>query len=342
MPTVAVLIASPLEPEHVERIAAVGPRVAVLYRPDLLPVPRYPADHTGVPRDLGPGQLKAWRELLARAEVSFDFDWWAPGDMPRNAPRLRWVQATSAGIGQFLQRTGLVGSDLVFTTAAGVHAIPLAEFALAGVLEFVKGLPGLRRWQAKRHWERYTTRQLAGSRVTVLGLGGVGREVARVFAAMGCEVIGIGRPGRSYDVPGLARVVPFTDLDVALEGTAALILACPLTDATHGCIGERQLRLLPRGAVLVNIARGPVVHEPELVEALRDGHLGGAALDVFATEPLPSDSPLWNLDNVIMSPHSASTVESENATITDLFCDNLRRWLDGRPLRNQFSREHGY
>jgi phosphoglycerate dehydrogenase-like enzyme len=342
MPTVAVLVASPLEPRHVERIAAVDPRVEVMYRPDLLPVPRYAADHVGVPRDLTPEQLEEWRALLARAEVSFDFDWWAPGDMRRNAPRLRWVQATSAGIGQFVQRTGLVETDLVFTTAAGVHAVPLAEFALAGVLEFVKGLADLRRWQAKRHWERYTTRRLAGSRVVVLGLGGVGREVARVFAALGCEVVGVGRPGRGYDVPGLERVVPFTELDSALAGTTALILACPLTDVTRRCIGERQLRLLPPGAVLVNIARGPVVDEPALVDALRDGHLGGAALDVFATEPLPAESPLWGLDNVIVSPHSASTVETENATITDLFRDNLRRWLDGRPLRNEFSRENGY
>ena len=123
---------------------------------------------------------------------------------------------------------------------------------------------------------------------------------------------------------------------------AALILCCPLTPETRGMIDERRLRLLPRGAIVVNISRGPVIDETALTAALRDGHLGGAGLDVFATEPLPTDSPLWDMDNVIVSPHSASTVEQENAVLTDLFCENLRRWIDGEPLRNVFHASRGY
>ncbi|MGC5360849.1 D-2-hydroxyacid dehydrogenase [Streptomyces sp. DT24] len=262
--------------------------------------------------------------------------------MPVNCPRLTWIQATSAGIGQYVERTGLAESDITFTTAAGAHGVPLAEFALAGVLHFVKGLPRLRDWQRAHHWESHTTRQLAGSRVMVVGLGGIGREVARLFSLMGVEVWGVGRPGRSYTVPGVSRVHSFLDFEAALPDVDALILACPLTGWTRGLIDETRLRMLRPNAVLVNIARGPVVDEEALVEALREGRLGGACLDVFAAEPLPAGSPLWDMDNVIVSPHSASTVTTENAYITDIFTDNLRRRLEGRPLRNLYSRENGY
>ncbi|PZG47002.1 D-2-hydroxyacid dehydrogenase [Spongiactinospora gelatinilytica] len=337
-----VLIASPLEAEHVKTIAATDPRVEVLHEPDLLPTPRYTADHVGVRPGLAEPELRRWRDLLAQADISFDFDWWEPARMPANCPELRWVQATSAGIGQFVDRHGLAGSDLVFTTAAGTHAGPLAEFALMGVLHFVKGVPDLRRWQARRHWERYTTRSLAGSRVVVVGLGGIGRRVAEVFAALSARVVGVGRPGREYDVPGLAEARSFTEIREALTGADALVLACPLTDETRGLIGLAELAALAPGAVVVNIARGPVIDEPALVDALSSGRLGGACLDVFAEEPLPARSPLWAMDNVIVSPHSASTVDAENALLTELFTDNLRRWLAGRPLRNVFDREKGY
>jgi glyoxylate/hydroxypyruvate reductase A len=337
-----VLIASPLEPRHVARIAAADPRVSVLYEPGLLPVPRYPADHTGVPRQLSAAGIGAWAALRRQADVSFDFDWQAPGDMAANCPQLRWVQATSAGIGGFLDRTGLAGTPLVFTTAAGVHGVPLAEFALLGLLYFAKGLPALAEAKAARHWQRYAGSQVAGSKVLLIGLGGAGRAVARLLAAAGVTVYGAGRPGRRYDVPGVTSQVPSDQIRQVLPDVDALVLACPLTEQTRGLIGAAELALLRPGSVLVNISRGPVVDEEALVGALQAGHLGGACLDVFATEPLPAGSPLWDLPNVIVSPHSAATVAAENGLITDLFIDNLRRWLAGRPLRNSYDRAAGY
>src|SRR6516164_9958381 len=169
-----VLIASPLEPEHVARIEAADPRVSVLYEPGLLPVPRYPVDHTGIARQLSPAELDRWAGLRRQADVSFDFDWQAPADMAANCPRLRWVQGTSAGIGGFLDRTGLARTSLVFTTASGVHGTPLAEFALLGLLYFAKGMPQLARWQEQRHWQPHAAGQVAGSRVLLVGLGGAG------------------------------------------------------------------------------------------------------------------------------------------------------------------------
>jgi phosphoglycerate dehydrogenase-like enzyme len=251
------------------------------------------------------------------------------------------VQASSSGIGQFMERTRLGDSGITFTTAAGVHAIPLAEFALTGVLYFVKELPELTRRQSVHSWERYTTRQLAGRRVTVVGLGQVGRKTCEVFSALGAKVTGV---ARGADAPAIAggTVVAVDALDDVLPHSDAIVLCCPLTPQTRGLLSARRLRLLPPGAVVVNIARGPVIDETAMIQALADGRLGGAFLDVAAVEPLPADSPLWDMPNVVISPHSASTVDTENATITSLFCDNLRRWLDGGPLRNVYSQEKGY
>ena len=339
---VNVLVASPLEPEHAARIEAADPRVSVLYEPDLLPVPRYPCDHTGVPRPLSGAGLDRWAALRQRADVSFDFDWQAPADMAANCPRLRWVQGTSAGIGGFLERTGLASTPMVFTTAAGVHATPLAEFALLGLLYFAKDLPALARWQYQRHWHRHAVGQLAGRRVLLVGLGGVGGAVARLLAAAGVEVTGAARTPRHRDVPGVTSFVTPDHIGQVLPAVDAVILACPLTEQTRHLIAARELALMRPGAVLVNISRGQVVDEEALITALSSGHLGGACLDVFQTEPLPASSPLWQLDNVIISPHSASTVAAENHLLAELFSDNLQRWLAGRPLRNVYDRVAGY
>jgi glyoxylate/hydroxypyruvate reductase len=339
---VRVLVASPLEPEHAARIEATDPRVSVLYEPDLLPVPRYPADHTGVPRALSAAELDRWSSLREQADVSFDFDWQAPAEIERNCPRLRWVQGTSAGIGGFLERTGLVRTSLVFTTASGVHGTPLAEFTLLGLLHFAKGMPELASWKEQRLWQRHAGRQVAGSRALLVGLGGVGKAVAGLLSAAGVEVTGAGRTEHERDVPGVASFIPVEQIGRVLPDVDALVLACPLTDQTRHLIGERELALMRPGAVVVNISRGQVIDEDALVAALSDGHLGGACLDVFATEPLPAASPLWGMANVIISPHSAATVAAENGLLTDLFTDNLQRWLAGLPLRNVFDRATGY
>jgi glyoxylate/hydroxypyruvate reductase len=339
---VKVLIATPLEAEFAARIAAADPRLDVIYEPGLLPEPRYAADHGGTPRDLPEADLARWAGLRASAEISFDFDWQAPAEIHRNCPRLRWVQGTSAGLGGFLQRTGLDQTNLIFTTAAGVHGLPLAEFSLLGLLYFTKDVPGLRRSQARRQWLPRETAMLAGIRVVLVGLGGIGRQVAATLSAAGAEVIGVGREGRRYDVPGVTSYATAASLDEVLPTAGALVLACPLTEQTKGMIGAGRLALLPPGAIVVNVARGAVLDEAALTAELASGRLGGACLDVFEKEPLPEDSPLWAMENVLISPHTASSVAAENSLITDLFIDNLQRWLDGAPLRNTYDRAAGY
>jgi phosphoglycerate dehydrogenase-like enzyme len=170
----------------------------------------------------------------------------------------------------------------------------------------------------------------------------VGRAVARLLDAAGVEVTGAGRTERGRDVPGVTSYVAVERIGEVLPGIDALVLACPLTDQTRHLITDHELRLMPPGAVVVNISRGPVIDEDALISALSRQHLGGACLDVFATEPLAADSPLWAMENVIISPHSASTVAAENGLITDLFTDNLQRFLAGKPLRNVYDRDAGY
>jgi phosphoglycerate dehydrogenase-like enzyme len=175
-----IVIASPLEEEHVARIRAFDPgRFEVVHEPELLAKPRYIADHNGIPRDLTREQQARWSDILKRADILFDFVKPEPENLPRSAPKARWVQATSAGIGEFLRRTRLDESDIIFTTASGVHSRPLAEFTMLGLLYFFRDVPYLNARKQEHHWERYTVRGLEGARMLLVGLGSLGRAVAR-------------------------------------------------------------------------------------------------------------------------------------------------------------------
>jgi phosphoglycerate dehydrogenase-like enzyme len=327
-----VLICSYLEPEHVERIRRVDDRFTVMYEPSLLGTPRYAADHTA-PHVRTPEDEARWRGLLAQADILFDFDATHRQDLPDLTPNVRWIQATSAGIGQTVKRLGYDTRmpSTIFTTASGVHPRPLAEFVVMAMLIHYKGALRLIQRQARKHWERYAGTDLEGRTLAIVGLGRVGAEIARLCRALGMTVIGTDlRPAPD----SVDRYYLPSQLPAMLREPDVLVVIVPHTPQTEKMIGARELALLPRGAYFINIARGAVVDEPALIEALRSGHLSGAALDVFAEEPLPPTSPLWEMPNVLISPHSASTSDRENARITDLFCDNLRRFLKGETLRN--------
>ena len=327
-----ILIATYLEPEYVERIRQVDSRLNVMYEPALLAAPCYAADHYGVP-NRSPEQETRWRQLLAQADILFDFDPSHRQDLPELAPRVRWVQSTSAGIGQFIRRMNYDKRmpNTVFTTASGVHAKPLAEFCLMAMLMFNKGLPRMMRDQERKHWERYAGTDLEGRTLAIIGLGKIGNQVACYASAFGMRVLGTDAERVTCPV---AQVFPLGELDSMLKQAEYLVICVPHTPQTEKMIGAREFARLPKGAMFINIGRGQVVDEPALIESLRSGHLRCAALDVFAEEPLPPNSPLWEMPNVLVSPHSASTSDRENSRLTDLFCDNLRRYLAGEPLRN--------
>lgn len=334
-----ILIASYLEPEHVERIRAVDPRLNVVYEPDLLRAPRYAADHVGSPDDeRTPDQENRWRGLLAEADILFDFDRPNGRDLPALAPRLRWIQTTSAGIGKYVDEMEYATRmpRVVFTTASGVHAKPLAEFCLMVMLMFHKGLLRILTDQDRRHWERYAGTDLDGRTVVIVGVGNIGREVARVCKAMGMTVIGVDRYRKPDDLVllSLDEYRESSELKTALRKAEHLVLIVPHTPDTEHMIGAAELALLPHGAIVINIGRGALIDEPALVDALHSGQVGAAGLDVFETEPLPKQSPLWGMPNVLVSPHSGSTSDRENGRIVDLFCENLIRYLRDEPMLN--------
>jgi phosphoglycerate dehydrogenase-like enzyme len=341
-----VLIASYLEPEHVERIRQVDTRLHVIYEPDLLRPPRYSADHKGQPIERTAEQESRWRRHLETADILFDFDVTHHEDLPSLAPNLQWVQATSSGIGQFVKNCGYDKSlpKTLFTTARGVHAQPLAEFCLLSMLMWSKKLLHVQNEQKLKHWERFALTDLAGRTLGVVGVGAVGREVARAARAMRMHVIGVDQQVEGVEPTSLHvdELHPPAGLHQVLKRLEFLVLVTPHTPETEKMIGKKELALLPKGAVLINIGRGAVVDQKALIEALTSGHLGGAFLDVFEEEPLPPTSPLWEMPNVLVSPHSASTSDRENGRITDLFCENLRRFLAGEELLNRLDTEKLY
>ena len=338
-----VLIASYLEPHLVQRIRDVDPRLDVTYRPDLLGRPRYPCDHTATMQRTAV-QDQEWAALMAEVEILFDVYRPQSDDLPRRAPRLCWIQFSSSGVGKFVERMGLGPTSIIVTNVAGVHATPLAEFVLFAMLYFAKRMPRVLADQRRHHWEQFAVTNLRGATLGLVGLGGVGREVARLARAVGMRVVAIRRsPGEGGNqVPDVEAVYSTDRLRELLAESDYVTLILPHTPETAGLIGKAELAAMKPGAVLINIARGTIVDEPALIEALRSGHLGGAALDVFAIEPLPTESPLWDMPNVLTTPHTISTAVDENELVIDLFCDNLRRFLAGKPLRNVYDRDRGY
>ncbi len=341
-----ILIASYLEPELVEQIAAAAPDVEVCYRPQLIAPPRFAADHIGAPFQRTANQEAEWQALLQQAEILFDFDRTHMRDLPDLAPNLKWIQTTSSGVGQTVREFNYAERlpELVITTARGVHAQPLAEFCLMMMLAFHKKWNLMLEQQQHKEWARFAGTDLCGRTATIVGLGKIGTEVARVCRALRMRVIGIKR-----DVAGLAAEALHVDqlltadkLDTVLAETDVLIVAAPHTPSTEKMIGRQQLQQLKRGAILINIGRGPIVDESALIDALQFGHLLGAGLDVFEEEPLPESSPLWTMPNVYVSPHSGSTSDRENSRITELFCRNLECYLRGEPMENQLDMQRLY
>lgn len=242
----------------------------------------------------------------------------------------------AAGGGAQVKGAGLSPDELrqvTFTTSAGVHGAPLAEFAVFGVLAGAKDLPTLQRLQANKEWPgRWCMKQVNELTVIVVGLGIIGREAAIRLSALGARVIGVHR--NTDDLTGVASVVGLDRLAEVVADADALVVALPGTDATHQLISDDVLRAVKPGITVVNVGRGTTIDEDALVAALTDGRVGFAALDVFYTEPLPTDSPLWALPNVLVSPHTAALNDAEDRLIADVFVENARRLLDGEPLIN--------
>lgn len=343
-----VVVATPLSAELGELIRQREPRVDLVFEPSLLPPQLHAGDHNGDPSfRRTPEQQERFEQLVDSAHALYGIPDEKPAALARTVavnPGLRWVHTTPAGGGAQVRAACLPPDALdriLFTQSGGVHAQPLAEFALLGLLSGTKRVPRLRAAQERREWAGRETVPLLGEQtVVVVGLGGIGRATAAMLAALGTRVIGIHR--RQVDAPGVERILPIERLADAVAEADGVVLALPSTEATAGMLGRQVLASVRPGITVVNVGRGSTVDEPALIEALEDGRVGFAALDVFAQEPLPAVSPLWGMPNVLVSPHSAALHPNEDRLIAELFARNATNLLDGRPLENRVNRLEFY
>lgn len=278
---------------------------------------------------------------------------------PDAVPNLRWLQLHYAGVDHIIDHP-LVASGIMITTLSGAAAPQLAEFCIMGMLMMSRRLvrmlndPPEVRWDDER-FKRYRGRELRGATVGIVGYGSIGREVARLCRAFGASVLAVKRDLKhledtGYTIEGLGdpeaeipdRLYPPEAIGSMSSLCDYLVVTSPLTSETRGMVGENVLERMKATSVLVDISRGGLVDHGALVEALQDGKLAGAVLDVYPVEPLPKTSPLWNMENVILSPHVAGGSSQYYERATDLFAENLHRYLSDRPLLNLFDPDTGY
>lgn len=263
-----------------------------------------------------------------------------PWDEVVKQGRLKWIQSSAAGMDHCLTPS-VIESDIPVTSASGVLANQVADHTLALLLGLLRSLPVFFRAQQKKEFIRRPTRDLHGAKIGIVGLGGNGRRLVEVLRPFGCEIHATDY--FPHDKPeGVVELLPADRLDELLPRVDVLILAAPLNSQTRGMIDGRRLGLLPEGALLVNMARGPLIVEQDLVASLRSGHLAGAGLDVTETEPLPSESGLWELPGVIITPHVGGQAAGRIDEMTDFFCDNLRRFIRGESLWNLVEKPLGF
>ena len=254
----------------------------------------------------------------------------------RRSQQLSWVHTHSAGADRPIYAE-LMARGVAVSTSSGANADVVAQTAVAGLLALSRRFPQLMAAQARREWAPLMAGplppDLAGQTVVLLGWGPIAQRIQPVLALLGLHVVVVRRTAEPAG-PGV-ETVAFTDMQHVLPRAQWLLLACPLTPQTHGLIDAAALALLPRGAHVINVARGEVTVESALVAALQNGHLGGAFLDVFEHEPLPAESALWGLPGVMVTPHSAGPSAGNAARTAAIFLNNLQRWVQGQPLRNR-------
>ncbi|MFS0895146.1 D-2-hydroxyacid dehydrogenase [Microbacterium sp. 179-I 3D3 NHS] len=296
-------------------------------------------------------------ELLAEVDLLHTSEWLpAASDMPK----LRLVQLDTSGV-DHVRGSSLWESGVPIATLGGIAPVPMAEYALMSILELAHRMPLIERHRADRTWptnaERLaslTPRQLSGATVGIIGYGRIGREISRLASAFGMHVLGVSRSGarvataekfdtgRQAIADDPADLFPIDRLDDVLRRSEYLVVVVPLTELTRGLIGPAQLDLLPPGACVVNIARGGIVDEAALLERLRDGRVGGVALDVFDEEPLSPDAVWWREPGALITPHVAGLAPQYHAQTLDLVVENLTRLAENRPLVNEVDRAAGY
>jgi phosphoglycerate dehydrogenase-like enzyme len=291
-------------------------------------------------RAQAPSLTQDQRAAFADVDVALAID--LPFDVASLAPRLRWVQAVGVGTGQ-LQSAGLSIAGIRLTSAAGTSGVAIAEFVLARLLEEAKRLREIDAAQERHQWEPLFGSQLAGRTLGLIGLGAINAAVAERAKAFGMRVLATRRsaePGAT--APNVDEVFPTARLHELLGASDTVVAAVPETPETTGLMDRAAFAAMPRRSFFCNVGRGSLVDEAALTDALKNGHLRGAALDVASVEPLPASNPLWDAPNLYLSPHCSAAPQALFLSLHHLFRDNLDRYLAGKPLRNEVDLARGY
>lgn len=267
-----------------------------------------------------------------------------PHDLIPKAPALRWVQQQGAGADWLTRHPEVRAHEFTLTNASGVHAVPISEHMLGFLLALGRGFPACARDQRRRVWQENRAQELFeldGKRVLILGVGAIGARFAVLCRACGMETVGM-RRDPSVPAEGVDRMVGPDDLLAELPHADVVASTLPYTEETHHLLDADAFDAMKRGVIVVNIGRGGTIDEAALVAALERGTVRAAGLDVFETEPLPEHSPLWDMDNVLITPHYAGLTPRYNERLFDIFVDNLQRYLRGEELRNVVDKGLGY
>ncbi len=329
MESVNVLITAPVGEEARRKIICISPRIKL-------------TDGFALIREEIRGDSAAQEKfsaLLADTEVIY-------GRIPRNfdtrAPLLKWIQLMSAGVNMFID-AGVAESPVTITTIRGIQSTPVSEFVLSLMLMFVKQAPACFQMKQDNVWRSLSPGELRGKTVGIIGLGSIGREVARLAKAFGMTVIATRRSaGPGERARHVDKLLPSALMKQLMAESDFVVIAIPLTKETTKLIGEAELRAMKPTSYLINIARGNVIDEEALIRTLEEKRIAGAGLDVFSAEPLPPASRLWELPNVILSPHIAGMFEDRSEQAIGMFLENLTRYLAGKRLLNVVDNKKGY
>jgi phosphoglycerate dehydrogenase-like enzyme len=281
-------------------------------------------------------------ESLRGADALFVYDFLSsavPGAW-HAADRLRWLHIASAGVDPVLF-PGLIESDVVLTNSRGVFDDSIAEYVLGVVLAFAKDLARSYALQSETCWKHRETERISGREVLIVGTGPIGRAIARLLRGAGMRVSGAGRTAREDD-PDFGTVRAAAELGEHLPSADYVVAVAPLTEQTKGLFDASAFAAMKPSARFINVGRGELAVTGDLIEALRAGRIAGAALDVFETEPLPADNPLWKMENVLVSPHMSGDFLGWRDTLVEVFTANFHRWRAGQPLRNVVDKKLGY
>jgi phosphoglycerate dehydrogenase-like enzyme len=336
---VNVLVARWLEEGYRSQIAAVDPRIRVFYAAEQVAaeIKRSRALIDQAPDEEAHVGLDS---LLREAEVIYGLRF--PENILERAPHLKWVQTSSAGV-DTLVGTKLWQSDVILTTTSGIHIIPMREHVFGLMLMFVKHAPVYFANKQTKVWKQHMPDLLCGKTLGVVGLGRIGEGIARMAKAFEMKVVATRRHVTEQEISAAVDTLyPADKLPEVLGESDFVVVTVALTEKTRKLIGESELQAMKSTAYIINIARGSVIDEAALTKALKEKWIAGAGLDVFEKEPLPQDSELWTLPNVIITPHVAGIMPDYNARAMEIFCENLRRYLAGQPLINVIDRTRGY